>query len=148
MWRAKYYDNIDTMPAYNYFQMVDGNLSYLVKKRGFFGNIVDAYDNIQRQIVDRFGISETFSEILELQREICELKCEIAITGDRFNNTFIKIKEAELERLVEIKSLSNDELKIILEKWLGFKLNLHKISVVEWYTYIKTYSQQQPKTQE
>ena len=146
MLRVKYYDDINTMPAYNYFNMVDGDFRYLVKKKGFFGDYVKAYENIMRQIVDRFGFSDTFSEMLELQREICELKCEVAITGDRFHNTFIRIKEAELNRLNEIKSLNNDELKIILEKWLGFKLNLHKISVVEWYTYIKSYSAQQPKT--
>lgn len=148
MLKIKFHDNIETMPAYNYLKVIDGDFCYLIKKNGFFGDIAKAYDNIQSQIVERFGFSDTFSEILQLQREICELKCEVALTGDRFHNTFIRIKESELEKLTEIKSLSNEELKIILEKWLGFKLNLQEISVVEWYTYLKIYSQQQPKSEE
>jgi hypothetical protein len=71
------------------------------------------------------------------------LKCEVAITGDRFQNTFINIKESELEQLNKIKGSTTDELKVILEKWLGFKLNLQQITVSEWFTYLKQFSSSQ-----
>jgi hypothetical protein len=141
MLRAKYYNSIDTMPIHNYLKVVDENdYSFMVVKRGIFGNVEQAFENIQRQLVDRFGISENYAEILELRREICDMKCEVAITGDRFQNTFINIKEAELEQLNKIKGSTTDELKVILEKWLGFKLNLQQITVSEWFTYLKQFS--------
>jgi len=140
MLRAKYFNSIDEMPIHNYLKVVDGNLKFLVVKRGILGNPIKAFDEIQRQLVDRFGISENFAEILELRREICELQCEVAITENRFQNTFIRIKEQELEQLLAIKGATNEELKTIIEKWLGFKLNLQQISVVEWFTYLKQFS--------
>jgi VIT1/CCC1 family predicted Fe2+/Mn2+ transporter len=143
MLRAKYFNSIDEMPIHNYLKVVDGNLKFLVVKRGIFGDAIKAFEDIQRQLVDRFGISENFAEILELRREICELQCEVAITENRFQNTFIRIKEQELEQLLAIKGSTNEELKTIIEKWLGFKLNLQQISVVEWFTYLKQFSQSQ-----
>lgn len=147
---AKFYNNIETLPAFNYLQVTDsGNYTYLIKKRGFFGNVEAAFENIQRQLVDRFGISETFAEILELKREICELECEVAITDDRFYETFIDMKKHDLEQITKQKSLKTEEIKIYIEKWLGFKLNLHEISCAEWFTYLKQFSEaQQTKTVE
>lgn len=143
MLRAKYFNSIDEMPIHNYLKVVDGNLNFLVVKRGILGDPIKAFEDIQRQLVDRFGISENFSEILELRREICQLQCDVAITGDRFHNTFIRIKESELEQLLAVKGATNEELKTIIEKWLGFKLNLQQITISEWFSYLKQFSQSQ-----
>lgn len=143
MLRAKYFNSIDEMPIHNYLKVVEGKLKFLVVKRGILGDPIKAFEDIQRQLVDRFGISENFSEILELRREICELQCDVAITGDRFHNTFIRIKEAELEQLLAVKGATNEELKTIIEKWLGFKLNLQQITISEWFSYLKQFSQSQ-----
>jgi vacuolar-type H+-ATPase subunit I/STV1 len=144
MLKARYYDSIDTMPIYNYLKVVDDSkFSYLIKKKGIFGDVDKAFENIQRQLVARFGISESYSQQLELRREICELQCEVAITGDRFPETFIDIKQHELDQLNKVAGSTTEELKTILEKWLGFKLNLHDITVSEWFTYLKQFSSSQ-----
>ena len=143
MLRAKYFNSIDEMPIHNYLKVVDGNLKFMIVKRGILGDVIKAFEDIQRQLVDRFGISENFSEILELRREICELQCDVAITGDKFHNTFIRIKESELEQLLAVKGATNEELKTIIEKWLGFKLNLQQITISEWFSYLKQFSQSQ-----
>jgi hypothetical protein len=130
------------MPTFNYLKVVDeDNITFMIKKKGLFGNHEKAFENIQRQLVDRFGLSESFIEIIELQKEIIALKCEVAITGDKFNNTFIRIHEDELKKKLEQKSLKSHELKILIEKWIGFKLNLHEISVSEWFSYLHQYSE-------
>jgi len=130
------------MPTFNYLKIVDeDNITFMIKKKGLFGNHERAFENIQRQLVDRFGLSESFIEIIELQKEIIALKCEVAISGDKFNNTFIRIHEEELKQKLEQKSLKSNELKILIEKWIGFKLNLHEISVSEWFSYIAQYSE-------
>jgi len=142
MLKVKYYDSIDTMPTFNYLKVVDeDNITFMIKKKGLFGNHERAFENIQRQLVDRFGLSESFIEIIELQKEIIALKCEVAISGDKFNNTFIRIHEEELKQKLEQKSLKSNELKILIEKWIGFKLNLHELSVSEWFSYLHQYSE-------
>lgn len=142
MLRVRYYNSIDTMPTFNYLKVVDeDNITFMIKKKGLFGNHERAFENIQRQLVDRFGLSESFIEIIELQKEIIALKCEVAISGDKFHNTFIRIHEEELKQKLEQKSLKSNELKILIEKWIGFKLNLHELSVSEWFSYLHQYSE-------
>jgi hypothetical protein len=130
------------MSTFNYLKVVDeDNITFMIRKKGLFGNHERAFENIQRQLVDRFGLSESFIEIIELQKEIIALKCEVAISGDKFNNTFIRIHEEELKQKLEQKSLKSNELKILIEKWIGFKLNLHELSVSEWFSYLHQYSE-------
>jgi len=147
MLKIQYYNNIDTMPIYNYLQIVEhGNNSALIKKPGFFKrNFIKAFENIQRQLVDRFGISEPYMEQLELRQEIAALECDVAITDNRFNNLFINIKKTRLKALQERKGNTTDEIKIMIEKDLKFYISLHKITVAEWFSYVKNYSKKQPK---
>ena len=145
MLRTQYYNNIDTMPIYNYLQVVEhGNYKALQLKRGIFkGNFIEAFENLQRQLVARFGIAEAYNEILEKRREIVILEADLAITGDRFNNTLINIAKAELEQLQNKKSSTVDEIKDYLENYKKFHLNLHQITVAEWFSYVKNFAKQQ-----
>ena len=148
MLRTQFYNNIDTMPIYNYLQVAEkGNKSALIRKWGLFkSNFVIAFEEIQRQIVNRFGISESYMEVLDLRKEIAILQLEMAITDDKFNKTWINIKETELKQLQQRKSSTTDEIKDYLEKYKGFHLSLHTITVAEWFSYVKNYSKQQVKS--
>ena len=72
MLRTQYYNNIDTMPIYNYLQVVEqGNNKALIRKWGLFkSNFTIAFEEIQRQLVNRFGMSESYMEVLEKRQEI------------------------------------------------------------------------------
>jgi len=150
MLRTQFYNNIDTMPIYNYLQVAEkGNKSALISKWGLFkSNFVIAFEEIQRQIVNRFGISESYMEVLDLRKEIAILQLEMAITDDKFNKTWINIKETELKQLQQRKSSTTDEIKDYLEKYKGFHLSLHTITVAEWFSYVKNYSKQQVKSEQ
>lgn len=150
MLRTQFYNNIDTMPIYNYLQVAEkGNKSALIRKWGLFkSNFVIAFEEIQRQIVNRFGISESYMEVLDLRKEIAILQLEMAITDDKFNKTWINIKESELKQLQQRKSSTTDEIKDYLEKYKGFHLSLHTITVAEWFSYVKNYSKQQVKSEQ
>jgi len=150
MLRTQYFNNIDTMPIYNYLQVAEkGNKSALISKWGLLkSNFVIAFEEIQRQIVNRFGISESYMEVLDLRKEIAILQLEMAITDDKFNKTWINIKESELKQLQQRKSSTTDEIKDYLEKYKGFHLSLHTITVAEWFSYVKNYSKQQVKSEQ
>jgi hypothetical protein len=72
----------------------------------------------------------------------------MAITDDKFNKTWINIKETELKQLQQRKSSTTDEIKDYLEKYKGFHLSLHTITVAEWFSYVKNYSKQQVKSEQ
>lgn len=145
MLRVQYYNNIDTMPIYNYLQVVEqGNNKALIRKWGLFkSNFTTAFEEIQRQLVNRFGISESYMEVLEKRQEIACLQIDLHVTDDKFNKTLIGIAESELKELTNRKSSSTDEIKDYLEKYKGFHLSLHTITVAEWFGYVKNYSKQQ-----
>ena len=91
MLRTQYYNNIDTMPIYNYLQVLEqGNKNALIRKWGLFKrNFTIALEDIQRQLVNRFGISESYMEVLEKRCEIACLHIDLHVTDDRFNKTLI-----------------------------------------------------------
>jgi hypothetical protein len=93
--------------------------------------------------VNRFGISESYMEVLEKRQEIACLQIDLHVTDDKFNKTLIGIAESELKELTNRKSSSTDEIKDYLEKYKGFHLSLHTITVAEWFGYVKNYSKQQ-----
>ena len=145
MLRTQYYNNIDTMPIYNYLQVVEqGNNKALIRKWGLFkSNFTTAFEEIQRQLVNRFGISESYMDVLEKRQEIACLQIDLHVTDDKFNKTLIGIAESELNELTNRKSSTTDEIKDYLEKYKGFHLSLHTITVAEWFGYVKNYSKQQ-----
>ena len=145
MLRTQYYNNIDTMPIYNYLQVVEqGNNKALIRKWGLFkSNFTIAFEEIQRQLVNRFGIAESYMDVLEKRQEIACLQIDLHVTDDKFNKTLIGIAESELNELTNRKSSTTDEIKDYLEKYKGFHLSLHTITVAEWFGYVKNYSKQQ-----
>jgi hypothetical protein len=148
MIRTKYYTNIDTMPIFNYFKVInDGDFSYLVTKKGLIKNHESALEEIQRQIVKEFGFSESFTQEIEIRKEICDLELEVAITGDKFHNLFIQALKAELNDLKSIKSMPHELIRVSLEKWLRVKINSKETTIIEWYSYLKSYSADQTQNQ-
>jgi hypothetical protein len=133
------------MPIYNYLQVVEqGNNKALIRKWGLFkSNFTTAFEEIQRQLVNRFGISESYMDVLEKRQEIACLQIDLHVTDDKFNKTLIGIAESELNELTNRKSSTTDEIKDYLEKYKGFHLSLHTITVAEWFGYVKNYSKQQ-----
>jgi hypothetical protein len=145
---TKYYTNIDTMPIFNYFKVVnEADFSYLVTKKGLIKNHEAALEVIQSQIVKQFGFSESFIQEVELRKEICELEIEVAITGDKFHNLFIEALKQELSDLRGVKSMPHELIRVTLEKWLRVKINSKETTISEWYSYVKTYSEEQSKNQ-
>jgi hypothetical protein len=150
MLRVKYYDNIAEMPIHNYFKLNETNeIKWLVEKKGIYGNTKEAIEKaiteIQQQIIDEFGIGESYAEILQLKQEIAMYKCDNAIEGTNFYNTFVNIKETELKALEEQKGTTKEEMQLHLTKFIGVKLNYKETSVKEYYTYIKKLNENNSK---
>lgn len=136
----KYYESIEDMPIYNWFKVNNGDLRFMLVKltTKYDGQKAkEAFDNLYREYIDVFGISESYLKVIELKKNISVLKIEKALTGDRFLNNFIRMAEIELNDInAKTNKTNTNEVKVHLEKYLGFRLNEKETSVKEYYTYL------------
>lgn len=92
-----------------------------------------AYSMIQDEIVDNFGVNDTFQKILRLKVKIAILKAEIALTGDRTRLLFIERAEQKIQELQETEP-KNDIYEAIfhIQRYLSYKINIDSYTVWEF----------------
>lgn len=150
----KVFRDIDEMPIYNWNKIHEtGDLKYLIKD-GFKAEsyeirfLLRRWKKIYEQYVNRFGFSDDFLSILELEKNIALLKIEKAERGDENIQTFIEIDEIKLQKKKsELNSVKSDffDIKAGVESSLGFHIDPKKCTVVEFYSYIKTLKKKNAK---
>lgn len=137
---SKYYTGIKEMPMYNWIEVFETkSLTPLLKKGKLCKLAEKAYEKIQDELIDNFGVNNDFLRMLKLKAQI-ELMYSAQIeTKDKSNQLFIEIKEIELKEL-EAAQTKGDiyESIIAIEEHLGFRLDVKKISIFEYYKYSKT----------
>ncbi len=136
----KFYESIEDMPIYNWFKVNNGDMRFMLIKQTakYDGKKAREYfDKIYSEYIDVFGISESYLKVIELKKQISVLNIEMAITGDRILKNFIKMAQIELDQINSKTNKTNtNEVKVHLEKYLGFRLNEKETSVKEYYTYL------------
>lgn len=141
------YKSIDDMPIYNWFKIHDtGDLKHLLINKDRLseeGKIIiqRRWKKVYDQYLKRFGFGDSFTWLIEKQRQIALLMIEKAETGNLVLETFIDLAEAEIEKKnIETKKTSSDffEIKNFVEKEVGFRIDVKQCSVSEFYSYVKT----------
>lgn len=114
-----------------------GKLIYLVKEgESIDVRAVKAFEMLQNDFIDHFGVSKEYQKKLRKKIEIELLELEVLHTKDKSKNVFIRIAKKELEEMENHKVHGNDsKLKMAIEKYLGFRLNLREVSVFDFYSY-------------
>ena len=83
-----------------------------------------------------FGINEHLLLVLEKQIDIAKMKADF-MNGNGII-TLIELAELELTDLVRgVKGMGFYEVKAILEKQMGFRIDPNVTTVMEYYSYIK-----------
>lgn len=142
-----FYTSIDDMPIYNWFKCVENSQFAWCLKEQKELNVTeaekckDAFNSIYNQFLDKYGISETLKDIIELQNKILVNRIEIALDGDKSRLLFIKIDTIELNKLLEAKSPPANYSKIAIEKAMGFQINTKQTTVTEYYDYLEAIKQ-------
>lgn len=142
--KIDYYKSIDELPLKNWNKIQRLNdLSYLLKNFHAINEdqrreLEAAFDVIWKEYVDTFGVSDSMRHIFELRRDIMVDKCDMFIYNDRSKLTFIRIKEAELEKIISRQQVEKyDTTRAYVEKYMGFRIDDEKITVKEYYSYLK-----------
>jgi len=129
---------------YAWIQCYEQNdLSYLLKRGKLNRYAGLAYDRLQDQIIDEFGVNEKYIEILKARIRIEEMYAKQFKTGDTSNQLLIDLAEEELTAL-EAKQEKGDlfESLAAMEKNMGFRLQLKEVTVYEFYKYSNFISKQ------
>lgn len=142
--KLEYYKSLDEMPIANWFKIQQTNdLKYmLVKTRKVSTKEVSELENglkkLSNEYIDTFGISDEYRQILELSRDIEVLKIDFILTQDRSLLTMIEIKKDQLKAISKSNNKSDlNKLKMHVNKFMGYSVDMNKTSVKEFYTYLE-----------
>jgi len=137
------YQGIEDLPIYNWWKINETNeLSWLLlnQELSYYADdklLKPLWEKIFDEFIDTFGMPEKMRSILELKRDIQVLEWDIILTGDKSLQTFIDIKNFELQELLkEEKAQTNGQAKIYIEKYMGFRLDEKTLSVKDYYGYV------------
>lgn len=142
--KLEYYKSLDEMPIANWFKIQETNdLKYmLVKTRKVSTKEIEELEKglkkLSSEYIDTFGISDEYRQILELSRDIEVLKIDFILTQDRSLLTMIEIKKDQLKAISKSNNKSDlNKLKMHVNKFMGYSVDMNKTSVKEFYTYLE-----------
>lgn len=127
------YKSIDTLPIYNYNKIIEtGDF----EKYGV--NNVDDWQIIEREFFEQIGYSEKYFEILRIKTDIVMTKANYYKSNNNALKTLIEIKKAKLMQTIGEQVGGDFDLMIAqISKFMGFRIDIKKVSVKEFYSYIK-----------
>lgn len=146
------YKTLSDIPFYNWQKMYsEKNLGYLIvnKENRIFDNnpslnirLENAWNSIYDEYLKDFGLNDRMERVLELERQIGLLLCDLWIEDNKFLRNKIRILQKKLERE---KALTEDDGEsgstyerqtVMIEKWLQSSIDTKKISARKYFTYI------------
>ena len=137
------YDTIKELPLINWWRFNETkDVKYFLKKYsevsvGKLLQLEGIYSKLMDEYTAEFGINEHLLLVLEKQIDIAKLKADFML-GAAANITLIEVAELELTALVRgVKGMGFHEVKAILEKQMGFRIDPYVTTVMEYYSYIK-----------
>ena len=145
------FSSLDELPFYNWLNAYsEKNLVYLIKNVNYRTfeitptieiKLEAAWDIIYDEYLELFGMTKKFKRVVELERQIALLKCDLWIDDNKFLKNKIKIFEKKLQRekqnAVDDKGNDYDRQTVLIEKWLNSSLDIKKISAKKYYTYLQ-----------
>jgi len=146
-----YYTELHDFPLFNWIKCNEGDFRYMRKEfsahEEMTGNDQKAWEILYDQYLQKYGLSKLYKKMLGIMREKALLECTFVMTRDRFKLTQIEIKEAELSSALANNGngMSIEEALIYLSKWLGYRLNVKEISVVEYFNMLEQYGKANKK---
>lgn len=143
--KLELYSSIHEMPIFNWWNLHRTNdLKWLMVNhkipltKRITKDLYELFDKINDEFTDEFGFTDEFREYLRQKKEIEIMKLDFMISGDKTILTFLEIAQKELEKITkEFEGGTFIEIKVALEKAMGFQINPKETTVYDYYNYIK-----------
>jgi hypothetical protein len=131
---SKYYVSIREFPVRRWAQLEHEGLNAITKKGKPGKYAPKAYEMLKDEIIDTFGVNDTYQKILRLRIKIALLRAEIATTGDRTRLLFIERAEQRIQELQENEPKSDIYEAIFhIQRYLSYKIDLNTYTVWEFF---------------
>ena len=135
------YKSLDELPIYNWDKCVrSGELKYLLLDPNLKCDVdlLELFMKFHQDYLDIFGANEESERYLSLLKQKIH-HIEQIILGVKFHKNYLKIVDFEIEAIEKKKGDSQDLFDIcaILSKFMGFQLDVKKVTVIDYYKYIK-----------
>jgi hypothetical protein len=135
------YKSLDELPIYNWDKCVrSGELKYLLLDPNLKCDVdlLELFKKFHQDYLDIFGANEESERYLSLLKQKIH-HIEQIILGVKFHKNYLKIVDFEIEAIEKKKGDSQDLFDIcaILSKFMGFQLDVKKVTVIDYYKYIK-----------
>lgn len=124
---------------FNWVQVISKNDFNYIAKKGKAGKKVKvAYQKIEDELIDTFGVSDDYKKTLKNNIRIAILRCDVMITGDRTKLIFIERLEQQ-NKEIEDTQVKGDIYEAIhnLQQRTPYRIDLKLITIFEFYTMIK-----------
>lgn len=130
-----YFTNIDEVTVYRWRKCQEGDLTFTRKSEtGTEAKDILAWELIMDSYYKKFGLGKDFERVLELQKQIALLQCDLVIEEDNFILNKIRKLQLDLKDILEQKSDGDLSTALIhITKWLGSPVRERETTVLELY---------------
>ena len=139
------YKSIEDIPIWNWVKINENkNLNYLYidesahKYKAFPLKLDEGWIDLNQQLCDKFGFSQTYKRYFALMKRKLILRSEFIITGDTFLLNEIWIIEQDIKRLFDTRVQENfSKTMWRIRMYTKINLNPKEMSVVDYYELIE-----------
>ena len=148
----EYYKSLSELPIINWINIhKEKTLIYIIKIDNY--NDIKINEELQKELeekwiilydefIDDFGLNKKYQRILELERRIATLKCNVWIDDNKFLRNEIRINERKLLKekgtnTIDEKGTDFTKQLVYIEKWLGSTLDIETLKTRKYFTYIQ-----------
>jgi hypothetical protein len=137
----KYYLDLENLPLKNWIKISNGDYTYTRKNlnKGNKRKDLKAYELINDNYIERFGLSKSYLKLLNILRKKALLELDFVISGNRAKLTQIEIEESNLKNSFQNKGKSTtiEATLIHISKFLNTWVNVDTITVLEYFSLVE-----------
>lgn len=143
----QFYKNLEELPIYNWHNLPEyGDYNLLVSNGAKLYSeerhkeFEDKYLELTQEYIDRYGVQQDTDMLFSYLKRKVNLQCELILTGRKAIKNEIKILEVEILALTPKETKEGSSLHSSLaglSKFIGFKIDGKKTSVVEYKSYFQ-----------
>jgi 1,2-phenylacetyl-CoA epoxidase catalytic subunit len=134
------YDSISNLPIYLFNKInITGDVKLLKRSLKYVSDkkLEQTWIKIYNEFIKEIGVSDKFKEWITKQKEIVNHYCKAYVDGERHHLNFARIKEAEVNKLMEGENTDFNDTVAIVTKFMGVRINPIETTVLEFYSYLK-----------
>jgi len=142
---SKFYNDIEECPLFNWVKINEGKLNYIIKgniqKEETEEELSEAYNILYDSYIEKLGLSNEYKKLLNLMKKKAVLELDYILQEDEFLQTKIEIEERRLKEIIKGEEKENqiEKTLIYLSKWVGYRLPIKEVTVLEFYTILNEY---------